>query len=110
MHVEYLLGLTAKQKIILRAIAKGDGEGGFADMDQIMDRLGYAPSKQALQCSIRVLVKRGMAEKKGVELRRERMRQVIALTPKGYSFLAAALGHNSQENWGAEGIPLGAEG
>lgn len=72
--------LTNIQICILSAIMKGDGDGGFADIDQIIDRLPHKPSKASLQFSLRALCKRGFIEKKGLEKRRSRKRVTYDLT------------------------------
>lgn len=76
--------MTDKQIQIMQTILKGDGKGGWIDMDQLLDRLPYQTSKQSMQFSIRALIKHGMVEKKGTELRRGRRRVCYSLTPLGY--------------------------
>ena len=75
--------LTAKQIELLRVIAAGNGDAGPADLDEILDRVRYETSKQSLQFSIRALVERGIIEKKGIQKRRGRQRQVIGATKLG---------------------------
>lgn len=72
--------LTQKQLEILSAVMRGDDDGGFADLDQVMERLSYAPTKDALQFSMRFLVKRKLVEKKGLQIRRGRKRVLYDLT------------------------------
>lgn len=74
--------LTRKQINILETIMKGAENGDFIDMDQLLEKVSYETSKQSMQCSIRVLERRGLVERKPLELRRGRMRAVFALTPQ----------------------------
>ncbi|WP_051331778.1 MarR family transcriptional regulator [Methylocaldum szegediense] len=78
------LRLTAKQMEILRLIRRGNPDESFIDLDQLLERLSYRPSKQSMQFSIRALIKRGLIEKKGLEIRRGAKRITFCLTPKGY--------------------------
>lgn len=77
--------LTAKQVELLNVIARGNGPKEPADLDEILDRIRYETTKQSLQFSIRALVNRGLIEKKGVEKRRGRQRQVIGATDLGHA-------------------------
>lgn len=79
--------LTAKQIELLNVIAKGNGPNAPCDLDEILDRIRYETTKQSLQFSIRALVARDLIEKKGVEKRRGRQRQVIAATKAGLEAL-----------------------
>lgn len=77
--------LTLKQVNILETIMKGDGSGGFIDLDQLLERISYETTKQSMQFSIRALIRRGLVEKKPRELRRGRKRVVYSLTPQAMS-------------------------
>ena len=50
----------------------------WPDIDQIMRALGYVPTKQAMQCSLRFLERKGLIARK-YEVRRERRRRIIEL-------------------------------
>jgi DNA-binding MarR family transcriptional regulator len=76
--------LTTKQAEILKMIARCNSDGTFLDLDQLLDRLSYKPTKAALQFSLRFLIERGFIEKKPTELRRGAQRRVLAATPDGY--------------------------
>lgn len=82
------MNLTNKQLELLRVIVAGNGDDDPADLDEILDRVRYETTKQSLQFSIRALIKRELIEKKGIEKRRGRQRQVIAATAMGKSMLA----------------------
>jgi hypothetical protein len=77
--------LSAKQQEILKLIVRGNPDGSFIDLDELLDRLSYKPTKDALQFSIRHLVKRELIEKKPTELRRNAKRRVFAPTMHGYA-------------------------
>lgn len=86
------MSLTVKQVELLTVIAKGNGPGAPVDLDEILERIRYETSKQSLQFSIRALIKHGFIEKKGVEKRRGRQRQVIAATDLGRSMVGVGSG------------------
>jgi DNA-binding MarR family transcriptional regulator len=75
--------LTPKQLEVLRIIAKGNHDGSVADLDEIIERCEYKPTKQAIQFTIRALVKHELIEKLGSEKRRGRLRVLIGATVLG---------------------------
>jgi DNA-binding MarR family transcriptional regulator len=75
--------LTQKQLELLRVIGARNPDGGATDLDQILERLSYAPTKQSLQFSIRALVAHDLIKKDAPEKRRGRTRTLISLTPTG---------------------------
>jgi DNA-binding MarR family transcriptional regulator len=77
--------VTKKQMNVLTVIARGDDDGGFIDLDQLLERIDYETTKGSMHFTLRGLIRRGMVEKKGMELRRGRRRLVLAPTPKGMS-------------------------
>ena len=76
--------LSKKQWEIMRHIMRANPDGSWLDLDQLVDRCSYAPSKQSMQFSIRALVNRGLIEKKDAESRRGQMRRVLAPTALAY--------------------------
>lgn len=76
------MNLTQKQKAILALIVKGNPDGPI-DLDQLIERLPYTPSKDSMHFSVRALVNKGLIEKGGLELRRGRSRRLITVTPLG---------------------------
>ena len=77
---------TEKQLKIMDAIFKGNDEGGFLDLEQLRDRLDYAPKKQALQCSLKFLERHGLVERELVT-RRNRLRRLVKPTPLAFQTL-----------------------
>jgi len=75
--------LTNKQREILALIIEGNEDGSAVDMDQLLERISYKPSKDALHFSIRYLSAKGMIEKSGLEKRRGRSRSTISPTAEG---------------------------
>lgn len=73
--------LTSKQIELMRVISGADG----VDLDEIVDRVRYTTTKQSLQFSIRALIGHKLIEKRGLEMRRGRERQVIQATNLGKS-------------------------
>ena len=72
--------LTEKQKTIMRVIMARNEDGSATDLDQILERLDYKPSKESLQFSIRALIARGLIKKDETENRRGRRRVIISAT------------------------------
>lgn len=88
------MNLTAKQIEILGIVIAGNGkaDGGRlipCDLDQIIERLSYKPTKDAIQFSIRNLITKGVIQKAGTEKRRDRRRVLIAPTDLGKSIYLA---------------------
>ena len=76
---------TEKQCQIMMTLLKGNDDGTFLDIDQLLDALPYETTKQSLQFSIRALVKHGMVNKIERQVRRSRNRTVLAPTGLAYS-------------------------
>lgn len=77
--------LTTKQLELLAVIGARNPDGGATDLDQILERLSYHPTKQSLQFSIRALISHGLIQKDAPEKRRGRTRTLISLTEQGRS-------------------------
>lgn len=80
--------LTSKQIQILGIIVAGNGQddaGNFSpcDLDQIIERVDYKPTKDAIQFSIRNLIGKELIVKSGTENRRDRRRVLISPTDLG---------------------------
>lgn len=78
--------LTTKQLELIKIIAAGNPDGTIADLDEVMERLSYKPSKESLQFSIRALIAHGLIIKAGSEKRRLRRRVLIGPTELGKGF------------------------
>lgn len=76
--------ITKKQAEILKTIRRRNPDGSMIDLDQLIERLSWKPSKQSFQHSLRALVNNELVEKKGFELRRNAKRRILNLTFKGY--------------------------
>jgi repressor of nif and glnA expression len=79
------MNLTPKQQRIVELVAAGD-DGQPIDLDQLIERVGYNPSKQAFQFSIRSLVDKDLIKKVGIEKRRGRNRVLFEATHMGKHF------------------------
>lgn len=75
--------LTSKQLELLRHIGDGNPDNVAIDLDQLLDRTSYKPSKQSIQFSLRALIAHGLIKKGPTEKRRNRMRAIIELTDMG---------------------------
>jgi DNA-binding MarR family transcriptional regulator len=76
--------LTRNQYEIMAVLIKGNPDGSFVDLDQLLERVSYQPTKYAIQFSIRFLIKRGLVVKHESELRRGARRVVLSATELGY--------------------------
>lgn len=80
---------TRRQKEIIDLILTGDGSGGWIDIDELILKIGDPGSKQATQCSIRILETRGYVERE-YGTRRGRKRMVLKPTPSAYTTFRGA--------------------
>jgi DNA-binding MarR family transcriptional regulator len=75
--------LSNKAFEVMKVVIRANPDGSWVDLDQLLERLTYKPSKQSIQFSIRALIKRGLLEKKDPEERRGASRRILAPTAKG---------------------------
>lgn len=80
--------LTDKQEAVLTVVVKGNPDGSFCDLDELIQRLPYVTTKASIQFIVRNLIGKGLMEKKPAERRRARRRVVISATPDGYELLS----------------------
>jgi DNA-binding PadR family transcriptional regulator len=84
------LYLTTKQIQLISVVGQRNDDGSAIDLDELLERLPYQPSKQSVQFSLRALVKRGLlAKSEATELRRGRKRRLLELTEAGKTFLGS---------------------
>ena len=95
MQPKRKLSLTTKQRWIVNELIRGhvidEIREDDLDMDQLLDRLAdnkayrdYAPSKAAIQFSLRYLIQKGFVEKGERELRRNKARRILKATPLAF--------------------------
>jgi DNA-binding MarR family transcriptional regulator len=82
--------LTTKQIELLTTIGRRNPDGEATDLDQLIERLSYKPSKQSIQFSIRALIAHGLIQKDASEKRRGRTRTIISLTKQGEIMIGKA--------------------
>lgn len=82
--------LTVKQIELLTIIREGNPGGSLVDLDQLIERASYGPSKQSIQFSVRALIAKGLMEKAGPENRRGRSRVLFRITPAGEQLVRPA--------------------
>ena len=70
--------LTDRQNEIINLVGKGES-GNYIDIDKLMVLLMNTPSKQAVQCSIRILERKGLLTRSYV-IRRGRKRMVLSIS------------------------------
>jgi hypothetical protein len=80
--------LTKKQESVLNTIIKGNPDGSFCDLDQVVAGVPYETNKPSMQFIIRNLIGKGLIEKKETEKRRSRRRVVLAPTREGYDLVS----------------------
>ncbi len=61
--------LTDKQKDIIRTLSLGHERDELLDLDELLELLPYTTTKQSIQFSIRILIKKGLVEKHGIRQR-----------------------------------------
>lgn len=95
------MSFTVKQIQILTILCRGSDEPGekWCDIDQLLEKLEtdfqWKTTKQSIQFSIRILIKKGYIVKHEKEIRRGRSRVIIAPTETG--LLIAGPANNTQE-------------
>ena len=79
------MNLTSKQKDVIKTLNLGYERGHLLDLDELLEILPYRTTKQSIQFSIRILIKKGLVEKHGIRQRATdgRQRRVLGLTAIG---------------------------
>lgn len=75
--------LTSKQLEIMKKIMAGNPDGSKIDITQLRHSLSYAATKQAVLCSVNVLINRSLVAHSGRETRKGRVHTTIELTALG---------------------------
>lgn len=88
--------LTDKQMAIMNAIFRGNDDGSFLDIDQLMVKVGHTAKKQSMQCSLKFLERHGLVERELVK-RRSARRRVVKPTPKAYLVLRGGKGTEDRD-------------
>lgn len=83
------MNLTQKQQEVLTLLDAGNADGSKLDLDQLLERLSYKPTKAAIQFTIRALIGHELIEKCGQEVRRDRMRVILGPTALGRHYAKA---------------------
>ena len=80
--------ITKNQLEFLKLVKAGNPDGeGKVDLDQLLERLSWQPTKAAIHFSIRALVRRDLLKKEEeLVLRRGRLRVVFRLGPEGEAY------------------------
>lgn len=80
------MNLTPKQLELLKIIRDANPDKTLVDLDQLIERTSYKPSKDSMHFSVRALAARELIVKTGLEKRRGRQRVLFGLTPLGLHF------------------------
>jgi hypothetical protein len=75
------MNLTTKQIEIMKVVAAAADEP--VDLDQLLERLTYATTKESLQFSLRAIERHGLIDRSMAEHRRGRLRRLVAATDLG---------------------------
>jgi predicted transcriptional regulator len=81
--------LTPHQRNVLEIIFRGNQNGSFVDLDQILDRVERRTTKAAMQFVIRALIKKDLIIKHSREIRRGKSRMVYSPSVSCYERLRA---------------------
>ena len=76
--------LTEKQELVLGTIVKGNEDGSFCDLDEVIEKVPYDTTKASIQFIIRNLKNKGLIYKRPTEKRRGRRRVVLGPTSQGF--------------------------
>jgi len=82
--------MSSKQYQILDVLIRGNPDGSWIDIDQLLERLPYETTKPSIQHSIRILMRKGLMERKNIERRRGSDRRLLAPTMKAYTTMRGA--------------------
>jgi hypothetical protein len=78
--------LTSNQRSVLEVIIRANRDGSWVDIDQLMERVDYHVTKQALQFTLRFMIQKQLIVKgKDRVLRRGRRRVILIPTELGYA-------------------------
>lgn len=81
------MNLTDHQRNVLEIIFRGNPDGTFVDIDQILERVARRTSKPSLQFTLRSLIEKHLVMKQIRERRRSRCRTVYSPTAESYATL-----------------------
>ena len=81
--------LTFRMLLILDVIYRRNSDGSLVDLDQLIERVSYDVTKQAIQHSLRAMLEKGVIEKAGREKRRDRSRMTYRVTKLGHDLIRA---------------------
>lgn len=80
--------LTAKQVEIMTLLEAGNADGSPLDYTQLHAAVSYECSKQAVQCSVKYLVRDGLVERLPCVVRNKFRYTPLALTALGKAYIA----------------------
>lgn len=100
--------LTTKQAELMSVVCAGNSDTTWCDLDQILERLSWKPSKESLQFSIRALMDRGLLVRAPRQTRRRQGRRVIEPTDMAKKMFGPAEAGSTRK--AVEPLPLVPEG
>lgn len=91
------LHLTDHQRNVLEIIFRGNPDGTFVDIDQILERVIHRTSKPSIQFTLRSLISKNLVMKQYRERRRNRSRVVYSPTAESYATLRGELDRTAEQ-------------
>lgn len=76
--------MTMRMFLVIEEIKKRNPDGSLLDLDQLIERVDYRVTKQAIQHTLRIMIGKGVIEKAGLSKRRGRCRVTYQMTKLGY--------------------------
>jgi DNA-binding PadR family transcriptional regulator len=85
--MKHLKGITDNQLELLKFVAGREADGALADLDQVLEKMSWGPTKESIQFTIRAMIAKGFIEKSGLQSRRGRNRVCFKANEKGKQVL-----------------------
>ena len=89
--------LTDHQRNVLEIVFRGNPDGTFVDIDQILERVFRRTTKQSMQFTLRSLIEKQLIMKQYRERRRLRSRIVYSPTAESYATLRQELDKTAEQ-------------
>lgn len=86
--------ITDNMRSILEVVVRANKDGSWVDMDQLIQRVNYHVTKEAIQFTLRNMVKKQLIAKGESTLRRGRKRLVLIPTELGYQIARRKYSHD----------------
>ena len=85
--------MTMKQLAIMDVVFAGSKDGGFVDIYELMERTEHKATLQAMQCSLKFLIKHGLIERHKAKAPKDLRKRLYGPTPLAFEYLRAKPAH-----------------